>query len=366
MENSASAQGWATRMPQGWHRKMSPRAVQVMIELGAMLDASGGQVIAPIERMAKDLDCSRRTIEHALDELDRFVARSQPYPGGPNLYAMREPKTPRAPRPETPSENAAPSEGENDEHSQPKESAMAVQGPIIHVTSKSSHGTQTLAAPAKSPLTLPPSPDLGSKTHHPRPHHHQPRETTTHPANSTRDAASGGGGVSHVESGGDEEREQVIADLITLGKITALQAPRLVLKHGADACRRNLALWRTQRNVGAGVLVRMIEHDAAKLTAKAQGIKRRAAEERARNKATPEAAPTPPPPSVPTVNQAERGREIVAALTDAQLSKLADEVLRATPAEIRRRALAKKRAGIRSDSMWLASIAMHVASTPTN
>jgi hypothetical protein len=166
--------------------------------------------------------------------------------------------------------------------------------------------------------------------------------------------------ASHVESGGDEEREELIADLITVGKISATQAPRLVMKHGADRCRRNLALWRTQRNVGPGILVRMIENDAAGLTSKARDIKRRKAEERARAVASAEPPPPAPAPSAPQINQAERGRQIVAALTDSALDKLAEEVLRATPAEIRRRSLTRKRAHIRTDSMWLASIAMHV------
>ena len=341
---------WSERMPQGWHRKVSPRAVQLMHEIGALMDASGGAAIAPIEQLAADLHCGRRAVERALAELDRFIARQQPYPGGPNQYVIREPKPTRkiTPQTETPP--------------MPQQTPPAGEGPIIHVTSKSTQLASTTtydASPSHSPsYRVSPS---GSHLH--RANHHHPADVT-HPATAPTPTRGGGGG----NGGGDEERKKLAAELVAAG-ISAEQAPRLILKHGAETCARNLALWRTQRNVGPGKLVRMIEADAAALTKQARGMKAKAQQERRAVPPSVAALESTAPVTVGTAvieKQQEKGAAMVAEMTDAALSTLADEIIAATGNKLRRSTLIKRRPEIRTDPAWLCAIAVHGQPTPTH
>lgn len=365
---------WVDSLPVDWHRKLSPRAVQVMHEIGELIDGSDGQAIATIAELAKNLKCGRRAVERAMVELDRFVERDQPYPGGPNAYRIKQPRSRRS--------AAGPKETPNDasdssDQKRPQETAMSAQRPIIHVMSSTTHhasnGTDDASSPP-SPPPLKPS-DSSPNSSVELTHHHQPR---TH-AKGTRPGGNhagkrGGGGA--IASGGAEEADEraaLIVDLITLAKISADQAPRLVMKHGADCCRRNLALWLTHRNVGPGKLVTMIVADAAALTAKAKAIKQRTAAEHARQRPTGRqiieraaaSAGNDASGTDEATDHTAQGRRIVASLSDAELRALTAQIIESTGSAVRRRLLERRRESARTEPVWLASIALHTTTTPT-
>lgn len=370
-------------LPSHWWRSIPGTAVQVMLEIGAMIDNAGGESPVNIAEVASrligegdDAGISRRTVERSRDVLVKAgyirmipggVGKANHYAWGVNRPKEREIRR-SAPQKQTPT----PESGESPHFSGRRNVREYMLCHICRTAHKpgevcdlrrDSDTLRDLNPSSLSPLSPKNSQEI----------QHQHRVDASQ--NGHANAGSGDGGVVALVSGGEvvgrdaaplapawtDTEDAALALLIEAG-VTATFARSAVVHYGADRCRRNYAAWRKMKNVQPGLLRLMIERDdagkAAAALAKAKDAARTRKQQADAEKITL---------GMPTARRSEKiepdaALTHIAALDDSALHDLA---VRAWPSfsafqQKSVREVPASGATIRASTRWLAFLADYI------
>lgn len=382
----------------GWHRVISPRAVQLRIEImHALSEAQQEAAPLSLDTLASALRCSRRTIEYARDELvkhkliearDGGSFKPSTFALGPGVaIVVRERKS------------AARTGGEKTDSEQPspryrqagrqprKVREYMICKPLRTATVSRTNEDADASDDAQSPLALSPPlpPSLTPDQQHP---------AADAGARSKSRTAHSVVVVSARGSGGDEKRVQANADASTNASaestppstgpageeparlieemnergVTPPAARRLIARHGYEIVARNFAHFRKQKNAGPGLLVRFIEADAAGAALRAKQSRAARAKQAAARVAEERSSAVDVEKQIRVAasfaEDAAKDRAAIDAASDAEVSAAVARVLASMRAGFVRSKLERAASTARTSAVWRDYLASSLRNFP--